>query len=560
MQSASSVRQQQFSSEEIDVVVIGNGPSGICLSLFLNGYWPFFGGKHVNPVLQERLMESPDVSLVEQDLEYLSDSLEGRSQNPVAVLFDTLNHPNADFGEDLPSSLVWRFDQAKTISHLVIGSDEIGGSWNNLQNSKILSLSHKDWLELPIYRYKEWEDGKVDQDFSSLQSKNGHSGIRRTTVSNVCDYYSDYVKELNLDHSMMSNACVTSVRPLEVDVVSNQDVSVEEKQPSSNSDHCLGFCDLSSTVSWADLEEQLFMRLQEESSSLSPCTHSELSSSGSCTPCEPLSLVSPDEREHIPATPKLWCVEGLKKQENGTFVPFTVQARNVVLACGVSNCPNRLEVPGEDLHFVRHNLNNVSSLLDSVKSPVRPILVVGAGLSAADVINLTLSKGIPVCHVFRRDARDPKLIFSKLAPSVYPEYQSVFSLMKGETVSSLYKSFPLHTIQSFEEDGLCVLQDKQNPQMTTTVKVSNAFVLIGSTADLSFLSETIPPLGATEGARISPKKNPLEIDRYTFESLAHDGLFGMGPLVGDNFVRFALGGALGITSKLWKEKMANSVT
>jgi len=35
-------------------------------------------------------------------------------------------------------------------------------------------------------------------------------------------------------------------------------------------------------------------------------------------------------------------------------------------------------------------------------------------------------------------------------------------------------------------------------------------------------------------------------------------LFAMGPLVGDNFVRYLRGGALGITNSIWNRKSENT--
>lgn len=65
-----------------------------------------------------------------QDLEYLSEGLEGRSRNPVAVLFDTLLHPNADFGYEFPPVLQWRKDKQQHIPHLVLGRATPGGAWH----------------------------------------------------------------------------------------------------------------------------------------------------------------------------------------------------------------------------------------------------------------------------------------------------------------------------------------------------------------------------------------------------------------------------------------------
>ena len=64
-----------------------------------------------------------------QDLEYLSSGLEGRSLNPVALLFDALTHPDADTGQDRPSLLEWRHHQDKAIPHVVLGKRLPGGAW-----------------------------------------------------------------------------------------------------------------------------------------------------------------------------------------------------------------------------------------------------------------------------------------------------------------------------------------------------------------------------------------------------------------------------------------------
>lgn len=60
----------------------------------------------------------------------MSEGLEGRSGNPVAVLFDTLLHPNADFGYEFPPVLQWRQDKQQQIPHLVLGRATPGGAWH----------------------------------------------------------------------------------------------------------------------------------------------------------------------------------------------------------------------------------------------------------------------------------------------------------------------------------------------------------------------------------------------------------------------------------------------
>ena len=62
-------------------------------------------------------------------MEFLSDGLEGRSSNPLALLFDSLSHPDADMGVETPSLLRWQQEEDKAIPHVVLGKVAEGGIW-----------------------------------------------------------------------------------------------------------------------------------------------------------------------------------------------------------------------------------------------------------------------------------------------------------------------------------------------------------------------------------------------------------------------------------------------
>lgn len=58
----------------------------------------------------------------------------------MAVLFDTLLHPNADFGYEFPPVLQWRRDKQQHIAHLVLGKATPGGAWH--VSYKVLFFSY----------------------------------------------------------------------------------------------------------------------------------------------------------------------------------------------------------------------------------------------------------------------------------------------------------------------------------------------------------------------------------------------------------------------------------
>ncbi|KAK9511295.1 hypothetical protein O3M35_005873 [Rhynocoris fuscipes] len=162
-----------------EVVVIGNGPSGLALSYILSGRWPYYNGKsHPDPMLTLRLQSlSKSQSLLEQDLAFLSQGVEGRGSSAVGSLLDAMLHPGADQGLDLDPLIEWRCH--KRIDHVVIGKGPPGET----MDSNILTLSLSSWMELPGLRFEDWEN----------EACSGSNGNRRVRVSKVAKYYQDYI-------------------------------------------------------------------------------------------------------------------------------------------------------------------------------------------------------------------------------------------------------------------------------------------------------------------------------------------------------------------------------
>ncbi|XP_076826463.1 oxidative stress-induced growth inhibitor 2 [Brachyhypopomus gauderio] len=546
----------------VPVVIIGNGPSGICLSHLLSGYTPYLDTEatHPNPILYHKLQEAEHLPITKQDLQYLCEGLEGRSGNPVAVLYDTLLHPDADRGLEFPPVLQWRLEKQHHIPHLVLGKGSPGGAWHTMEGS-MLTISLGIWMELPGVNYRDISPGK-----RRAVSTN------RATPEEISSYYKNYVKLMGLQKNFAENTYVTSVQRLHRDHESslgkdngheNDSKADQTNAPGNWTDHCTK----KETERGHDGKEN------EHSNVLRNGTQNGRGESGEEEDRRKRRVEGVRENGVSQGLPQgLWEVRGYQQLQGDSHVPFSLFAENVVLATGASDSPARLGVEGEELPYVFHSVRDLGVAVNRqghLGPASDPVLVVGAGLSAADAVLCACDHSVSVLHTFRKRADDPGLIFKQLPKTLYPEYHRVYHMMcsqthllspiancgadpSGPAASSAplpdYTSFPEHCVLSFQPDMRCFLRGSNG--VLRAFKVSMVLVLIGTHPDLFFLKEQGQYLGSDPSRPISCKHNPVDVNPYTFECSAEPGLFAMGPLVGDNFVRFLKGGALGITTCL----------
>ena len=270
------------------------------------------------------------------------------------------------------------------------------------------------------------------------------------------------------------------------------------------------------------------------------------------------SVIRDDEvcavNDCFPGTDRLfevsgYTVEGDRRRE------FSYLAKNIVLATGSTDVPNKLGVPGEGEPFVLHSLKELEAAIsngDLAAASPDPVLVVGAGLSAADAIVAAMNQGVSTMHAFRKSPSDPSMIFKNLPSAIYPEYHRIYKMMsssdggKGNAPYSPLAEHRLTEICGNREVNLVSALTGE----ATTMKVSLVVVLIGSSPNMSFLEEKLQrDLGVVPDAPIG-RSNPVNFDLYTNQAVNQRGIYAMGPLVGDNFVRFLQGGALAITADI----------
>uniref|UniRef100_UPI00358FD9C4 oxidative stress-induced growth inhibitor 1 n=1 Tax=Myxine glutinosa TaxID=7769 RepID=UPI00358FD9C4 len=443
----------------LPVVIVGNGPSAIFLSLLLSGWRPQVVSEpsHSNPLLDCKLKELAGQGLFEQDLDYLSQGLEGRSSNPVSLLLDALLRPDADCGSEEPSLVDWHRDTSCAIPHLVLGRGPPGGSWNDMDGS-MRTLSLGSWMELPVLAFKDW----------MLENRRNFRNDR-ATAADVAAYYRHYVREMRLDRRFITGTHVTSVRRTTL-------------------------------------------------------------------PTHDRSIAS-------------WVVDGhhVGRGQEGNK-SFRVRAATVVLATGSTDKVAKLGVLGEELSYVGHTALHLEAILKETpkgfSATCPPVLVVGGGFSAADAVLALRHAGLPVVHAFRGPPGGSGHGLAQLPSSLYPEYHKVLQMMHlGNESYYGFTSLPSHRVLSFLPNNKVLLAGPSDSPLIAQTVLAVA-VRIGSAPDLSFLPEGGQALALYPNDGISPRSNPVALEPLTHETKAEPGLFAIGPLAGDKFVRFSLGGGL----------------
>lgn len=401
-------------------IFLGNGPSGICVSLMLNGWVPYLKSfDHPDEMLSARLQTlNTGISLAEQaeELGPVAVGLEGRSSNPISLLLDALEHPCADMGLEAASMLEWRrLPEERHIDHVVLGRGPPGGSWHSM-DPNILTLSLGSWMALPAMSYSPGPPGAPGPPDSQ----------RRATAGSVASYYKQYVEEMGL-----SDNFVVGTQVLTVEQLSRQQSRPERR----------GRCSIINAIDYIRSRTRCHKKQKDttsQTSRLSKRTRDHLYDHDS-SPDRKLRDVDPNCHQStnelsrltpiITASPVVtnerrdkWLVRTVNTI-TGEEVSYSCEV--LILAIGTNDLPNRLGLSAEtySLPWVLHDLRALEHQLDESNSTnMDPVLIVGAGLSAADAVIATRFRSIPVLHVFRSKSVS---LDKQLPENMYPEYHKV---------------------------------------------------------------------------------------------------------------------------------------
>lgn len=110
-----------------------------------------------------------------------------------------------------------------------------------------------------------------------------------------------------------------------------------------------------------------------------------------------------------------------------------------------------------------------------------------------------------------------------------------------------------NNLKNTHSDLYQLFESKDGQQVPQSDKRLNVSVVVAEPK--STTPSLITPMGLGEDPTkpVDCKTNPIAVDKYTNEvsNAPTKGLYAMGPLVSDNFIRFIPGGALAITHSLW---------
>lgn len=148
-----------------------------------------------------------------------------------------------------------------------------------------------------------------------------------------------------------------------------------------------------------------------------------------------------DRLEEIRRPESLWEIRGYQLQ---TKIPFILHGKYVVLATGASQETTKpLGIIDEQASqsFTYTSLLNVEDIIIDKKRLTKnskPLLVIGCGLAAIDVILVCQQYSVPVLHVFRRSIDDHELVINQLPAQIYPEIERIKeSIRQSTTISTV---------------------------------------------------------------------------------------------------------------------------
>ncbi|KAJ8710405.1 hypothetical protein PYW07_009771 [Mythimna separata] len=572
-----------------EVVVIGNGPSGMVTSFMLAGNVPYLKeipeDLPIDEMLRARLSNLPrGQSLYDTDLLELAEGLEGRSQNPIPLLMDNLLRPCADMGIQADSLIEWKYDLEKQIDHIVLGRGPPGGAWHTFPPG-VRTLSPAAWLSLPPH---------------------AAAGAARLSARAVAKYCRRYVTACKLQKFFRSGVTVTSVTR----IPQSGGPRCHNTQCPLNAEFCVAGFDTSSCRPFryvcrrvvvasggGDRPNTLAHEVARHAlHSLAPLERAVQVLSSHASPTPPsvlivgsgvsaadavwLSVRAGLHARHLHRTP----ADALARLEpqaypdycqvykmmcdgpSGNHPNYTPYPEHTILEVTPENDPTH-KLNADDIEDYALSLKRVKLLNLNTKEVTEiQVYLIGVFIGAKpdlfflqtnflDCIDIKIdcAKCIDESKMTKRKIEE-KQCFLK-------NHWHYIKSMLGQSIQSCKSRYLNYSEINGNTDTKCVVPacNKRNNEKNSIDKCQ--IIPYPNEVKINCTCDVVNPYSSGLGFGIDPKKavdgraNPIAIDRSSHEILnAPEGMYALGPLTADNFVRFIPGGALAIVSHMHQNK------
>ncbi|KAB8232491.1 hypothetical protein ETB97_000859 [Aspergillus alliaceus] len=253
---------------------------------------------------------------------------------------------------------------------------------------------------------------------------------------------------------------------------------------------------------------------------------------------------------------------GISRTENGFFIrSHNIHCKNLVLASGIFSeviQPRPLLQPLRSLQPV----------------PDIPLLIIGSGFSAADVI-ISAPKDQKIIHIFKWDPEERPSPLRGCHQQAYPEYAGVYRLMKRAAVAAgpattrgpskvkrtisgpflesrpwdeVYEGFPNTEIIAVDmHKEWATVTFRQTDGTTFSRPVRGMVYATGRRGSLGYLDQNLlsEVLGPNNRSEINPLVSGQTLRHKAFDSMEiANNVFIIGSLTGDTLIRFAHGGCV----------------
>jgi len=276
-------------------------------------------------------------------------------------------------------------------------------------------------------------------------------------------------------------------------------------------------------------------------------------------------------------------ISQISRHDDGFYIAsHNILCKNLVLASGIFD----ILIPPPAL------LSPLVRLDQSSGTSSDPILVVGSGFSAADVI-ISSPPDQSIIHIYKWAPSTSPSPLRACHQQAYPEYAGVYRRMKLAALSSsqgkgkrpktrprpsnfdlsrdwksTYEGFPnaeIVQVQLTRDGGAMVtLQTGNEPVFQR--RVGSLAYVVGRRGSLDYLSgdllkEILPSASTSEGKHVSSVVSGQTLREKANEELElAPGVFVIGSLTGDSLIRFAYGGCAYAAGKIMRSQTKMTTT